>query len=184
LRPRDAQVIERLLQEFEHLLLAVGGENEVRVLLVELPEPLLILLQLEEIVRLHDFGDLAENLRPGAVGQPVLLLEELLLARRVEAPVFGLVDLALVEELLEDGAHDLLCRGSVVRMKSSLEMLSLGSSARNSALTSSTNCCGGMPRFPGARLHLLAVLVHTGQKMHLSPICRRKRAMTSVSTFS
>ena len=40
-----------------------------------------------------------------------------------------------------------LCRGSVVRMKSSFEMLSFGSSARNSALTSSTNCCGAMPLF-------------------------------------
>ena len=40
-----------------------------------------------------------------------------------------------------------LWRGSVVRMKSSLEISSFAHMARNSWLTSSQKACGSMPRF-------------------------------------
>src|SRR5690606_37762973 len=92
---------------FEDLFLTVAREDEVLVGFEEVDQPVLVLAEFEEVVALGDLGDLAEEFGPGAVGVAVLFLEELFLARGVEALVFGLVDEALVEELLEDLRDDL-----------------------------------------------------------------------------
>src|SRR5208283_5734121 len=89
-RPRNAQVVQGLLQELGHLLLAETREHEALVPGEELDEPPLVGAQLEEVVRLHELRHLAVDLRPRAVGIAVLVEEELLLPGAVEAPVLPL----------------------------------------------------------------------------------------------
>ena len=108
LRTRDAQVVHRLLQELEDLVLAEARRDEVRVRAEVLDQPGLELRQLEIVVLFGRLGDLAVDLRPGAVRRPILVREELFLPGRIPVGLLAFVDEALVEKLLEELLDDLL----------------------------------------------------------------------------
>ena len=171
---RDAQVVQGLLQEFKDLLLAVLGEDEVRVCRQEVDQPVLVHLQLEEVVRLDDLGHLAVELRPGAVRIAVLLLQELLLASAVEPTVLAQVDVSLVVQRLEDLGDDRL----VAALGRADEIVVRNRQLRQERLELRAHLVGKRLRINalalGALLHLLAVLVGARQEMdfvtHQAPI--------------
>ena len=108
LRTGDAQVVHRLLEELEHLVLAEARRDEVRVGLDVLDQPGLELRQLEVVVLFGRLGDLAVDLGPGAVRRAILVREELFLTGRVPVGLLAFVDQALVEELLQELLDDFL----------------------------------------------------------------------------
>ncbi len=166
-RTRNTEVVQRLFKELEHLLLPVLGEDKILMRLQVIDEPVLILLQPEEIVLLHDRGDLAENLRPRAIGQAVFLLKKLLLPRAIETAVFGLIDFALVEELLQDIADDFfvswLGRADEV-VVGNIEAVIQCAELRGRGIDVGL---GLDPLLARTCLHFLAVLVGTREKVHL-----------------
>ena len=105
---RDAQVVHRLLQELEDLVLAEARRDEVGVSAEVLDQPGLELRQLEIIILFGRLGDLTVDLGPGAVRRPVLVRQELLLTGRIPVGLLAFVDEALVEKLLQELLDDLL----------------------------------------------------------------------------
>ncbi len=109
-RARDAQVGQRLLERLEQLVAAEAGHDPVGMVLEVLEQARAVGLEPEIVVGLLHRHDLAVDLRPLAVDL-VLLGDELLLAHGVEAFVLLKEDLALVAELLQPVAHNLLVAG-------------------------------------------------------------------------
>ena len=60
-------------------------------------EPVLILPELEEIIRFCDFGDFAKDLRPRPIGETILLLQKLLLAGGIKALIFSFINFSTVK---------------------------------------------------------------------------------------
>ena len=166
-RPRDAEVVQRVLEELQHLLLAIAREDEVLVRRQEIHEPGLVARELEEIVGLRDLGHVAEDLRPGAVGLPVLFLQELLLPGGIDPLVLGLVDPALVVQLLEQPAHDRL----VPRLGRADEIVVGDAELRQQSAEGRAGfvdvLLGRDAELLGGHLNLLAVLVHAREEIHL-----------------
>lgn len=157
-RARNAKVVERLFEELLDLLCAEAREDEVFVFVEKIYEPVLILADFEEVVALGDFHDFPENFGPFAVN-PVLFLQELLLTRRVKALVFRLVDVALVEEHLENLADNLdvarLRRADIVVVRDFEKPAHCGEFFRLFV----AKFHGGDARLARALLNLLTVLV-------------------------
>ena len=126
----------------------------------------MILLQFEEVVRLHDLGNFTENFRPFTVGQTIFFLQKLLLARRVKAFVLRLVDFALVEELLEHLTYDFLVPLLGGADKIVVGDIELGQKSAEFG----ADLVGKLLRrdafFLGALLDLLAVFIDAGEKMY------------------
>ena len=133
-------------------------------------EPFLVGPEPEEIIGLHDLAHLSEDLRPGAVGTAVLFLQKLLLARAVETVVLPEVDLPLVVQLLEHGAHHPL----VPLLGRADEIVVGDEEFRQERAKLRAHLVGELqrrdPALAGALLHLLAVLVGPGEKIHLLPL--------------
>jgi hypothetical protein len=165
-RAGHTEVIQGLLQEFQHLLLPVSRKNKVRVLPQIIHQPVLILPQFEKIVRLRDFRDRTKNLRPGTIRVAVLLLQELLLAGAVETLVFGLVDFPLVKELLEHLGDDPPVTGFGRADEIVIGDVELGEQRAELR----ANLIDILLRWDApllrTLLHFLAVLINPGQEMH------------------
>ena len=101
LGPRDAEVLQGLLQEGEHFVSVALGPDEVGVVVDVADEPLLVLAHLEEVVAL--LAELGLRLVVGALAVDELRLRvEALAAHAVVAAVLAEVDVARVVDLLED----------------------------------------------------------------------------------
>ncbi len=164
-RARNTQIAEGILQKLEHLLLPIGWHDEVRIVLQESDQPLLILRQLEKVVGLADLHHLSKNLGPLAIDL-ILVLQKLLGPLTVEAGVLALVDFPFVEQTLQQQLnHSLvpgLCCADVV-VVGDIEALTQLLIDPGHAVTQRLRS----DSLPGSRLlHLLAMLVQSGQKMN------------------
>ena len=170
LRARNAQVDgARAFQGVDHVIGAEGRENEVRVAANESLQPLHVLAQLEVPVLLLKLHHLAPLLAPGAVFTTLLLGKELLLAHRIEPLTRGLVELPGIVQIRQDRLHHLLVRlrrgrGPAVVMHAQLLP------QRGEMLGDAINeCLRLQPCFRRLLLHLLAMLIHAREEVHLTP---------------
>jgi len=99
-RTRDAEIVHRLLEELENLVLPEARRNEVGVRLDMFDEPGLELRKLEVEILFGRLRNLAVDFRPRSVRIPILIGEELFLTSRVPVGLLPFVDQSLVEELL------------------------------------------------------------------------------------
>ncbi len=163
LRPGDAQVLERLAQEAEGLVAAEVGLDERGILIDVADQPLLVLAHAEKVIGLADLFHVAPAIGTGAPGQ-VLLHEEPLARHAVPAVVLGPVDLAPVEQVLQDFLHHDGVTGlggadEVVIRDAELGPQFLEADHRGVGLL-----LGGHAGLHGGLLNLLAVLVGAGQE--------------------
>ena len=96
-----AGVLQALLDEGDHLVLAALGLDELGVLLVELQQAVGVLAGLEEVGFLVGIVDLAAAVRAFAVHQ-LAIGPEALAGLAVVADILALVDIALLVQLGED----------------------------------------------------------------------------------
>ena len=96
-----AGILQALLDEGDHLVLAALGLDELGVLLVELQQAVSVLAGLEEVGLLVGIVDLAAAVRALAVHQ-LAVRPEALAGLAVVADVLALVDIALLVQLGED----------------------------------------------------------------------------------
>src|SRR5581483_8673993 len=106
-RAADAEVVETPGDEGARLVVAIGRKHEVRPLVEDLEQPLLVCRQTEEVVLLLD------PLRRDVVDRALAVDEvslgvERLAADAVEAGVDVLVDVAVVVDSLQEAADELL----------------------------------------------------------------------------
>ena len=106
-RAADREVLQAPRDEAPRLVVAERRQHEVRPLVVEREQPLLIRGQPEEVVLLLDVLDAVSVLGALAVDELVLRLE-LLAADAVQAGVYVLVDVAVVVDPLEEVTDELL----------------------------------------------------------------------------
>ena len=109
LGPGDAQILQGLAQEGEHLVPVALRADPVGVVVDVVEEPVLVLAHAEEVVLFLDVGGLGLVVRALAVDQ-VPLQVEALAAEAVEAAVLAEVDVAGVVHLLRT-CLDQLARG-------------------------------------------------------------------------
>ena len=102
----DREVLEALLDEAPRLVGAEAGQDEVRPLLVEREQPVLVGREPEEVVLLLDVLDVSV-IRALAVDKVGLRLERLT-ADAVEPRVDALVDVTVVVDPLEEVANESL----------------------------------------------------------------------------
>ena len=102
LRAADRQILEGLPQEAQELVPVALGLDGLRMVLEVAPEPVLVRRHPEEVVLLLDVGQ--RGLVVGALAVDDLLLRVEALAPEAVLPaVLAEVDLALLEEPLQDG---------------------------------------------------------------------------------
>ena len=158
-----AGVLQALLDEGDHLVLAALGLDELGVLLIELEQTVSILAGLEEVGFLVGIVDLAATLGAFAVHQ-LAVGPEALAGLAVVAGVLALVDVALLIELGEDllaGLHVVVVGGAdeaVVADVHQLPQIFDGGDDLIHVLLGGHACVGGLV------LDLLAVLVGAGQE--------------------
>src|SRR5215831_20264199 len=99
--PADAEILEAALDEAARLVVAEARQNEIRPLVVELEQAVLIRREPEEVVLLLDVLGRDPVLGAQAVNEVGLALE-LLAADAVQAGVDVLVDVAVVVDALEE----------------------------------------------------------------------------------
>ncbi len=163
--PADRQILKRLAQEAEHLVPVPVGLDEPRIVLQVLHQPRLVLRHLEEVVLLLDEGE--RGLVIGALAVHDLLLGvEPLAAVAIPAAVLAEVDLARVEETLQDLLHHFL----VPRLGGADEVV-VGDAQPPPRLAEDRRDLVrvGLRRLPGRGRHLgdpLAVLVGAGEEVH------------------
>ena len=159
----DTGVLQALLDEGDHLVLAALGLDELGVLLVELEQTVGVLAGLEEVGFLVGVVDLAAALGAFAVHQ-LAVGPEALAGLAVVAGVLALVDVALLIELGEDllaGLHVVVVGGAdeaVVADVHQLPQIFDGGDDLIHILLGGHACVGGLV------LDLLAVLVGAGQE--------------------
>ena len=158
-----AGVLQALLDEGDHLVLAALGLDELGVLLVELQQAVGVLAGLEEVGFLVGIVDFAAAVRALAVHQ-LAVGPEALAGLAVVADVLALVDIALLVELGEDllaGLHVVVVGGAdeavVADVQQLPQILDGGYDLVHILL-------GGHAGIGGLVLDLLAVLVGAGQE--------------------
>ena len=133
-----------------------------------LDEPGLKLGKLEVVVLLGRLRDLAVNLGPGSVQVAILIGEELFLAGGVPVGLLPLINQALVEELLQELLHDLLVtrfgRTDIIVVR----YVKIAEHALKDRGNLVDEDLGFNATLEGGLLDLLAVLVKTGEKVHLT----------------
>ena len=159
----DAGVLQALLDEGDHLVLAALGLDELGVLLVELQQAVGVLAGLEEVGFLVGVVHLAAAVGALAVHQ-LAVGPEALAGLAVVADVLALVDVALLVELGEDllaGLHVVVVGGAdeavVADVQQLPQILDGGHDLVHILL-------GGHAGVGGLVLDLLAVLVGAGQE--------------------
>ncbi len=163
---RETQVVlQALLDERDHLVLAALGLDELGVLLVELEQAVGVLAGLEEVSFLVGVVDLTAALGALAVHQLLAVGPEALAGLAVVAGVLALVDIALLVQLGEDllaGLHVVIVGGAdeavVVADIHQLPKVLDGGNDLIDVLFGSDACIGCLV------LDLLAVLVGSGQE--------------------
>ena len=105
-RARDAEVIEALLDEVDHLVAARDWLDEVGMILDVLQHAVGILAHLEEVRLLRDFLYRTVAVRATAILVELMLRPVALARRAVESLVGALVDIALRIDAVEDLLHD------------------------------------------------------------------------------
>ena len=105
---RDAEVVEALLDEVDHLIAARDRLDEVRMVFDVLQHAVRVLAHLEEVRFLGDFLHRAVAVRAAAVLIELVFRPIALARRAVEAFVGALVDVALRVDAVEDLLHDAL----------------------------------------------------------------------------
>ncbi len=168
-RARDAQVLQPLVDELDHLVLAAFGLDEIGPVPIQLEQAVGIVGEAEEIGLLADHLDLAAAVRASAVFQ-LRLSPEGLAGRAVPALVLALIDVAAVVKLLKyflHGLHVVIVRradklvvGDVEQFPQVLELL------RDPVHI----VLGGDARLFGVLLDFLTMLVRPGQKHHVVPL--------------
>jgi len=158
LGPRDAEVLEGLLQEGEHFVLVSLGPDEVGVVVDVPDEPLLVLAHPEEVVAL--LAKLGDRLVVGALAVDELRLGvEAFAAHAVVAAVLAEVDVASVVDLPENVLH----RSDVVGVGRPDEVVvgdgQLGPEGPELAADSVGEGLGRLVVLPGRLGDLVAVLV-------------------------
>ena len=155
-----AGVLQALLDEGDHLVLAALGLDELGVLLVELQQAVGVLAGLEEVGLLVGIVNLAAAVRALAVHQ----LTEALTGLAVVADVLALIDIALLVQLGEDllaAFHVVVIGGAdkavVADIQQLPQILDGGHDLVHVLL-------GGDAGISGLILDLLAVLIGTGQE--------------------
>ena len=156
-------VLQALLDEGDHLVLAALGLDELGVLLVELQQAVSILAGLEEIGFLVGIVDLTAAVRALAVHQ-LAVGPEALAGLAVVADVLALVDVALLVQLGKDllaGLHVVVVGGAdeavVADVQQLPQILDGGYDLVHILL-------GGHTGIGGLVLDLLAVLIGAGQE--------------------
>ena len=143
-RAADREVLEAAGDEAPRLVVAEVRQHEVRPLVVEREQPVLVRGESEEVVLLLDVLDAIAVLGALAVDELVFRLE-LLAADAVQAGVDVLVDIAVVVDALEEVTDERLVaviRGSDVEV--GLAPTAPGS-ARQTSPMRSTYSCGSRP---------------------------------------
>ena len=107
-RAADAEVVEPLLDEVDHLVAPRDGLDEVWMILDVLEHAILVFAHLEEIRFLRDLLHGAVAVRAAAVLVELVLRPVALAGRAVEPFVLALVDIALLVDAAEDLLHDAL----------------------------------------------------------------------------
>ena len=107
-RARNAEVVEALLDEVDHLVAARGRLDEVGMVFDVFEDAILILAHLEEVGFFRDFLHGAVAVRAAAVLVELVLRPVALARRAVEALVLAFVDVALLVDAVEDFLHDAL----------------------------------------------------------------------------
>ena len=105
---RNAEVVEALLDEVDHLVAARDRLDEVRMVLDVLQHAVRILAHLEEVRLLGDFLHRAVAVRAASVLVELVFRPVALARRAVEAFVGTLVDVTLRVDAVEDLLHDAL----------------------------------------------------------------------------
>ena len=117
-RAADAEIIEPLLDEIDHLVAPRNGLDEIRMVLDVLEHAVLVLAHLEEIRFLRDLLHRAVAVRAAAVLVELVFRPVALAGRAVESLVLALVDVALrvdaAENLLNDALVALLRRADEI----------------------------------------------------------------------
>ena len=173
----DAGILQALLDEGDHLVLAALRLDELGVLLVELQQAVGILAGLEEIGFLVGIVDLTAAVGALAVHE-LAVGPEALAGLAVVADVLALVDVALLIQLGEDllaGLHVVVVGGADEAVIADIQQLPQvfdgGDDLVNVLL-------GGHAGIGGLILDLLAVLVGAGQEhdvIALHPLEARQR---------
>ena len=149
--PADRDVLEPALDQAQDLVAADVRLQELRMRREVLEQRLLILRQPEEVVLLADPLRRRRRVQRAVAVDEVLLLLERLAADAVPALVDAFVDVAgRVDAAGRSRSRPRLCRGSVVRMKSSNETSSCAPGARGTRAPSgrSTRADPAPPRRP------------------------------------
>ena len=108
-RTRDAQIFQFVvLEKAEHFVAAMIRPDKRRILFDVINQPLLLLVQLEEIIFLLQFDDFAVAGIEGPIRTAVLLGQEGFLLRGIKARVGFFIDLAGLVHLREAGLDDCL----------------------------------------------------------------------------
>ena len=107
-RAADAEVIEPLLDEIDHLVAARHRLDEIRMVLDVLEHAVLVFAHLEEIRFLRDLLHRAVAIRAAAVLIKLVFRPVALAGRAVESLVLALVDVALRVDAAENLLHDAL----------------------------------------------------------------------------
>ncbi len=165
-RARDAEVVERIAQEPEGLVAPEVGLDEFRIRVDIVHQPVLVLAHAEKVVCFRDAVHRATAARLGALAvDQVLLREEPLAGHAVPAIVIRAVDLVAVIQVLQDPLHRLdmsrfggadkvvVCDFQVLP-----EILETHDRLVHMCLRRHAALVGGL-------LHLLSMLVGTGQEM-------------------
>ena len=130
-------------------------------------EPGLKLRKLEIVVLFGRLGNFAVNFGPGSIGVAILVGQELLLAGGVPVGLLPLVDQALVEELLQELLDDLLVarlgRADVIVVRD-VQVTEHALKDRGDLIDEHL---GFDAALEGGLLDFLAVLVQTGEEVHL-----------------
>ena len=158
-----AGVLQALLDEGDHLVLAALGLDELRVLLVELQQAVRVLAGLEEVGFLVGIVDLTAAVGALAVHQ-LAVGPEALAGLAVVAGVLALVDVALLIELGEDllaGLHVVVVGGADEAVVADVQQLP---QILDSGYDLVHILLGGHTGIGSLVLNFLAVLISAGQE--------------------
>ena len=165
----DAGVLQALLDEGDHLVLAALGLDELGVLLVQLEQAVGVLAGAEEVGFLVGVVDLAAAVGALAVHQ-LAVGPEALAGLAVVAHILALVDVALLVQL----GKDLLAGLDVVVVGGADEAVVADVQQLPQVLDGGDDAVhilfGLHPGGRGLVLDLLAVLVGAGQEHHVVPL--------------
>ena len=161
----NTQVFQTGFNKIDHFIAAGLGSNEIGVILNEFQPAVGILAHTEEIALLLGFLHFLSAVRAYVFCAHLRLGEESLAGRAVPAFVFGLIDIALVIDLLEQILTELyviIVRGAdkviVIDVQHAPQLLKRSYDLIHELF-------GRFPCFSGSALYFLAVFIGTGEKI-------------------